>query len=542
MHNMTGYRKRILNGVLSLLIAIFVFSILNVRAYAYDQAYEEAKYLIKNNYVYEVPDSYLDVPTIKDMVKNLNDPYSMYLTAEEYQDFVNRINMEFSGIGVYIDMVAEGVKVISVIDGSPAEDAGLMEGDIITAADGHSLAGLPSDTAVSYIRGEEGSTVNLQVKRDGNIHTYNIVRKIIITPTIRGEMLEGDIAYIGISSFGDTTTQEFRSKLEELKKENPKSFIVDLRNNGGGYLNTAIDLGGNFIGGQSVVLTRDRNNEETVYYSPGSAEVIDKPIMLLVNEYSASASEILAGAIKDYEKAFIVGTKTYGKGSVQSMYQLSDNSVLKLTVQKFYSPNGNVIDKTGITPDFEVDGVDSLSAAYLLSGSSGNSLSKKGFVKVKLGSKEFEIELEKARHAENWEAFRYIIEKCTASVSEVSIGTADGWAKADSEYLSKISKVYYPEYRETAELNDVPVDKKFTVVFNSGVDSSSVDSSTMELVNAATGERMELGFEFVDEKTVKATPTEGLNSGDTYYFVINKGITGKPGSLKEGTVTKVQVK
>lgn len=536
--------RRSMKAILRLLIVVLFLNLMSIKAFAYDQSLEEAKYLIKNAYVNEVTESVLSLPTIKDMVNALNDPYSQYLTAEEYRKFVQDINMDFSGIGVYIDIVPEGVRIISVMKGSPAEGAGLQEGDIITSADGHALAGLPSDTAVSYIRGPEGTTVELLVKRDGVTRVYSIVRQHIISPTIRGEMLDSRIGYIEISSFGDDTAQDFRETLAELDKQNPEGFIVDLRNNGGGYLDTAIDLGGNFIGEQTVVLTRDRYNEETTYVSPGSVKVIDKPIILLVNEFSASASEILAGAIKDYGKAFLVGTRTYGKGTVQTLYQLSDSSVLKLTVQKFYSPKGNVIDQAGVLPDFEVtEDIDSLAVAHLLFGSSGSSSDKREFVKVTLGGRQFEIDLKAARLPEYWEAFKYIMEKAASSGFEISAGTREGWVKAADASSDRLFKLLYPEFRETTALNDVPVDKKFTIVFTEGVDQNSINGSSMELVNASTGARVLMNYEFVDERTVKAVPAGGLKSGETYYLVINGGVSSKAGGgLKEGTVTKVKVK
>ena len=179
-------------------------------------------------------------------------------------------------------------------------------------------------------------------------------------------MLNDHTAYIDITSFGEDTAQLFTEKLQELRMKNPDNYIVDLRNNGGGYMISALDIAGNFIGANPAITIEDRDGQKTRYLAEDKGSTIDKPIIFLVNQYTASASEILSAAVKDYGKAFFVGTTTYGKGVAQQMFPLSDGSSLKLTVEKFYSPMGNVIQKVGISPDFEVKDVDSLSSCRII--------------------------------------------------------------------------------------------------------------------------------------------------------------------------------
>lgn len=401
----------------------------------------EVRYLIQNAYVDKVPDSVLNLPSIDAIIKalNVNDPYTAYFTANEANDFVGKINNNYSGIGVYIDTDPKGIKVTGVMDGSPAQEVGIEAGDIITKAAGHSLAGLSTEEAVQYVKGPENTTVAIEVLRDNKTNNFIVARKSINAPTVQGDILNDHTAYIDISSFGDNTPTEFKSQLDKLKKSNPDSYIIDLRDNGGGYTTSAYNIAGYFMGSKPVVRLVDRNNEVYMVDAIAQAETIDKPTIFLVNENTASASEILSAAVKDYKDAFFIGTTTYGKGCAQDMFQLSDGSVLKLTVMRFYSPNGNTIQKVGITPNLNVgDNIDSLGVALLLSGNSGNTLDKSGYIRVRVSNQYFEVNLTTAEQSEYKDAMNYILNKCDSN--EIYVGTANGWQKTTLNDVNSLLK------------------------------------------------------------------------------------------------------
>jgi carboxyl-terminal processing protease len=507
-------------------IASFSF---NVQA-ADSSLLNEARSIIKDNYVSTVPDSVLNSSTIEDMVKGLNDPYSQYFSKQQGEDFVNAIDNKMCGIGIYMEMVQEGVKVTEVIETSPAENIGILKGDIIVSADGQSLAGLDAAKAASYIKGEAGTSVTLKVKRGDSFLNFSVRRREISIPTVTGKMLNDHTAYIDITSFGEDTADLFTQKLQELRMKNPDNYIVDLRYNGGGYMITALDIAGNFIGENPAITIEDRDGQKTRYLAENKGSTIDKPIMFLVNEYTASASEILSAAVKDYKKAFFIGTTTYGKGVAQQMFPLSDGSTLKLTVEKFYSPMGNVIQKVGISPDFQVKDVDSLAVAELFSGKCRNNVDKRGFVKVNIGGIDYELDLNIAKDENHWAAFKYIISK--ASQDNVYVGTEKGWVKATPDYFNNIYKFLYGNYKYLDNLNDVPENKVFTITFNKSVNTDTIkDNTSIEIINSETGERAAFDVKKVDDKKISLTPKENLTKGQTYYIKIKDTI--KPFTVKQ---------
>jgi len=361
--------------MLIVIISFALLNIINIKAFAEgntQDSFSIGKQIIQEYYIDDVPESKLNAAKDMDsLVTSLNDPYSTYFTEKQYNDFVDSINNTFSGIGIIIDKTTEGIKVVSVFDKTPAQVAGIKTGDIIAKADGHELSGLSTEEAVNYIKGPSGTKVNLEIKRGGAVISFDVERKDIVLPTVEGEILDNHIGYIKISSFGAKTSEEFGNVLTELKKSGPDCFIIDLRNNGGGYMNVAFDIAGYFIGDNVVLKTQTKTGQSVNYNATKQKETIDKPVIYLINRYSASASEILAAAVKDYKKAFFIGEKTYGKGVAQSIFTLPDNSYLKLTTLRFVSPFGNQINKAGITPDMEIkddtaQNIDSLKAARIL--------------------------------------------------------------------------------------------------------------------------------------------------------------------------------
>ncbi|MFZ3131113.1 MAG: S41 family peptidase, partial [Desulfosporosinus sp.] len=463
----------------------------------------EIRSLLQNQYVDPVSADVLNAPTMDETLKRLGDPYTLYFSPEEYQGFVGRIDMRFYGIGVHINMEPEGVRVVSVISGSPAEEVGLKAGDLIVRAAGQSLAGLSSDEAVNILRGLEGSVVQISVQQGTETKDYSVIRRAISGPTVTGDMLDGHIGYLDLNSFGSETSTEFQTAVNRLRDQNVNSWIVDLRDNGGGYLSSAFDLGGYFIGPDVVVLTKDRTGTVYQYKARDHGFTLSQPVIFLTNENSASASEILSAAVKDHHKATLIGTTTYGKGTVQSMFTLSNGGVLKMTVDRFYSPLGHEINIVGVNPDVEIKLADSLRVAELMLAGETEALAM-------------------ARTTDYWEAWGEL---------------------ANSETAGNISDsydLYYPSYRQVSELSEIPLNKKFTVHFNGEVNWQSVNNTSIELINSESGERTLSTFEAIGQSEVQVIPNEVLIPNTTYWMVIHPLVQDVNGqAMPEGAVAIV---
>jgi len=523
--------------LLFLLTILFNF---HAPALAQDTVVDEVRSLLETSYVDPVSGEVLDAPTVEEMLELLGDPYTTYFTAEEYQDFTNSLDRIFSGIGIYIDIVPEGVLVISVIEGSPGEEAGLRPGDIIVEADGRNMAGLSVEEAVTILRGPEGSAVELVVSRSEDIFSITVIRKTIVVPTVTGEVLDGHIGYIDIDSFGLNTPGAFGDIVNELKDEHVDGWIVDLRDNPGGYLDSALDIAGYFVGSDIALQIRGRSGATVLYRAAEHSFIINQPVIFLVNEYSASASEILAAAVKDHEKATLVGTGTYGKGTVQSVYTLSDGGRLKMTVARFYSPKGSEINEVGVAPDLVMRELDSLQAAKLLLGSSGEKEDNTGFIQFKSGPNTFEIDLDAARSAEYWPVYKEILNSASKS-SELKIGTGSGWKEVTVE-PERNWLLFYPDHGYLGELNEVPVDKVFKIRFSGKVDWRTVNKESVELIDIETGERVPVNFQPVSDRVVEAIPGEYLKPGAAYWLVIHDAVRGVNGTrLKQGVLVRVKV-
>ncbi len=535
---MRKLHKKNLKRFLVFVSVFVIFTIFSTSVYAAGGVLDQVKSLIKSYYVYDVPQEALNAETVEDAVKALNDPYSEYFSAEEFDDFINSIDMKFLGIGINLEIVPDGIKVVSVMKGQPAETSGITKGDIIISADGHSLKGMTSLEATSYIRGEEGTVVKLVVKRGTSLLNFSITRKIIEEPTVMSKVLEGNTGYIGIASFGEKTPYEFKNNLMSLKSKGVDGYIVDLRNNGGGYMNAAVNIAEYFIGQRISLITENKNGNREVYSELDNGIEMDKPVIFLINENSASASEILSAAVKDYSKAFFVGKTTYGKGVAQSMFSLSNGGVIKLTTMKFYSPKENIIHKKGISPDLDTGDMDALLAAELLLGKSKAGLDKRGYIKVSIGNRSYDIDINRAKKPEYNDAFKCIMDLPS---SQICIGTQNGWqsiVKNTDEYWN----LYFCGNTAVNSILNVPTDKKFMVSFSKDVSKATVNGDTIKLVRALTGEKIPVKFEFLNGKQVKVLPEKSLNAGENYYLVIDKTIKSLNGSgMARGTVTKIKV-
>lgn len=307
-------------------------------------------------YLEDVDNADLEKGVYKGMLSGLGDPYSQYYTADEYNQIMESTSGSYRGIGATLSQNQEdgSCRVVNTFANSPAAEGGLLEGDIICKVDDVEVTGMDLSQVVSYIKGEEGTQVTLTVLRDGREREIILVRRTIEISTVAYEMKENRIGYIALSEFDEVSTKQFRAALQDLESQGMKGLVVDLRDNPGGMLAVVVEILDMFLPEGTVVYTEDKYGDRQEYTASANVET-EAPLAVLINGNSASASEIFAGAIKDYERGTLVGTTTYGKGIVQRVMGLGDGSAIKLTVAAYYTPKGNNIHGKGIEPDVEVE-------------------------------------------------------------------------------------------------------------------------------------------------------------------------------------------
>ncbi len=315
---------------------------------------------IKNDYVEEVEDRQLLENAIRGMLAGL-DPHSAYLVKEAYKELQEGTTGEFGGLGIEVGMEDGFVKVIAPIDDTPAAKAGIKAGDLIVKLDDTPVKGMSLNDAVKIMRGKPGTKIILTIVREGESQplTITVIRDYIQVQSVRSRFLEPGYGYIRISQFQSRTAEDVRKETEKLKKEASatlRGIILDLRNNPGGVLSAAVGVSDLFLEKGLIVYTKGRVKDSQLQFNAKPVDILDNvPIVVLVNAGSASASEIVAGALQDHKRAVIVGEKTFGKGSVQTILPMTNNSALKLTTARYYTPSGNSIQATGIIPDIIFD-------------------------------------------------------------------------------------------------------------------------------------------------------------------------------------------
>ena len=314
--------------------------------------------IVDKDYLGEIDENKIFDETIKGYVEGLNDEYSQYFTKEELDKYkTDNIEGQFVGIGVYIiqDTEKNAIRVLAPIKGSPAEKAGILAGDYIVKVDDQAYTGEQITEATNKMKGKEGTKVKIQIIRDEKNLDFEVERANVRVNPVEADIYEENIGYLKISSFDQGSGSEVTKKVEELKEKNIKSLMIDLRNNGGGIVDEAIEIADLFTNKDSTLLiTKDKHGNENISKAKKD-KVIEVPIIVLTNENTASASEILAGALKDKYVAKIVGTTTFGKGVIQELLTMKDGTGLKLTTNEYYTPNRNKINKVGIEPDEKIE-------------------------------------------------------------------------------------------------------------------------------------------------------------------------------------------
>ena len=360
--------KKYLLGIITGLIIALAFSVsltFAQRVYSrvsgaempVERKLAEIIHILNRHHVDEIDIDRLHEGLFTGFVYGVGDPYTTYLSRNTFQRYIENIEGSFSGVGLVVTLEPERnqVIVLSPIEGAPASEAGVRAQDVITHVDGVAVSGDLLDKAISMMRGPAGTEVNITIYRRSSGETFDVsvVRRTIDVPSVFNRMLEDDIGYIRISSFEGTTARQFGSALEELQSEGMKGLIIDVRNNPGGLLDAVVEITNKLVPEGLIVYTEDRNGRER--YFPSDENYLGIPMVILINQNSASASEILAGAVKDHGAGSLVGETTFGKGLVQSIFRLSDNSAIKVTVSRYFTPNGSSINGVGITPDYVVE-------------------------------------------------------------------------------------------------------------------------------------------------------------------------------------------
>lgn len=358
-----------------------ISSILGIETSNDNQLTKSIKYIktiLDKYYLNDIDEDKAVEGALEGYVSALGDPYTEYIPKDEMEDYKNNLMGNYVGVGIYMAQNTKDntIVVLSPIKYSPAEEAGIQPGDIIKKINGVEYTGEDMTAAANSIKGEEGSTVTLEIQRGQEIKTFEITRKKITTNPVVSEKLDNNIGYLEVTSFDEDTAENFKAKYEELKSQGITSLIIDLRNNGGGLVEQALQIADYIVPkGKDLLVTVDKDKNEKVEKSEEDV-LIDMPIVVLVNENSASSSEILAGALKDLNEATIVGTTTYGKGVIQQLLTLRSGAGLKVTVEEYYTPNRTKINGVGIEPNEKVELPETVSNHFLVQRDEDTQLQK----------------------------------------------------------------------------------------------------------------------------------------------------------------------
>lgn len=357
--------NKILKTIIAVLLIAIISSISTLGLIYYALGFNEQGFsnlmrfitayrFIETKYVNDINDVKLIDGAIDGMVKSLNDPHSNYLSPKMYKTLMEQTEGSFAGIGVVMGMDNEQkIHIVGIMENSPGQKAGLQEGDEILAVDGVPVTQMAFDEVAAHVRGQAGTDVVLTIMRDNANQDITITRDNIKLKTVGHKMLDNNIGYIQIVSFSEDTANEFNEAYNDLKNQGMKALVLDLRNNPGGLLTTCVEIAKKLVPKGEIVSIVDKQGKKETYSS--SLETPEYPLAVLINKNSASASEILSGAIQDTKAGTIIGNTSYGKGSVQTILPMFEDDAVKLTIAKYYTPSGRSIDGTGITPDIEIN-------------------------------------------------------------------------------------------------------------------------------------------------------------------------------------------
>lgn len=407
------YKNKVFRSTfISFVVIILILNLFSVQAYAGNSMTQEIKDILNNYYIEDVPTDILDKESPDEIINDLNDPYTQIMNLDEYNSIVNNT---FYGIGVAIEMTQLGAKITSVMVNSPAMKAGLKEGDIIVAAGTNSyLNEFSVSDVLKILNGTEGALSELRILRENDEITISIKPDKVYYPTVYSKLLNNHIAYIQIMSFGVNTSDEFEYKMNLFDRKAVDSYIIDLRNNPGGYIFSAVEIASYFAKKDTVAIAKTKNGEKFQFKKTIGNFLINKPAIVLVNKYTASAAEVLAASAQDYGTAIIIGENTYGKGVAQSTFQLSDGSILKATTLKLFSPDGRDISNGGILPDIKFKDMDLSLAGELLVESEQRFVVNRRMSQLTIKNRNFYVNIDKLVNKNYWEAYRQILSQAVS--------------------------------------------------------------------------------------------------------------------------------
>ncbi|OEF99817.1 hypothetical protein BHF71_01175 [Vulcanibacillus modesticaldus] len=355
MKKWTGYKNTAIIVILTVVIFSYVTSITQATSQFQKQLdmIKEVYELISEYHINNIDPDALAQGAIKGMLEVTGDDYTTFFTNEEFNSFKDDLDGNFTGIGIYVEEKNGVILVQAPIPNSPADKVGIKSGDIIIAVDNTELAGKSIEEAADLIRGQEGTLVKLTIKREQQLITFEVERAKISLPIVESKMLTDDIGYLKLYTFGNQSPEKFKTHLQQLRDSGMKKLILDLRGNPGGYLDSVLEIAKNFIEKGPIVYVQDKSQKEREL-GIENGNSWDLPMVVLINKGSASAAEILAGALQDYKKGIIIGERSFGKGTVQTLVPLENGGYLKLTVNEYFTPNKNKMNGIGVKPDIEV--------------------------------------------------------------------------------------------------------------------------------------------------------------------------------------------
>ena len=361
INNMTKYLFKKLSIIIFFITFLFItksaFSQNSANLYNKIDLFGEVLKTIQEEYVEEIDQIEVMDSAINGVLQSL-DPYSAYMSPKIYESMQTETEGKFGGLGIEVSMEAGVVKVISPIDDTPAFKAGIKAGDYIVKIDGEQVQGKTLMEAVNLMRGEVGTTIELTIRRKGlkKAKKFTIKREVIEIKSVTSKIIEDSIGYLRLSSFNENSSGQLKKEIKKFEKKKLNSYILDLRNNPGGLLSQAINVSDFFLDDGEIVSTKGRRKRENRKFFANKGDKINgKPLIVLINYGSASASEIVAGSLQDQKRAILLGERTYGKGSVQSIIPLRNNGAIRLTISKYYLPSGKSISEVGVVPDIKVD-------------------------------------------------------------------------------------------------------------------------------------------------------------------------------------------
>lgn len=451
---MKNPQKRILGKLVALFLAITVCLAPAANALTADQL----KILLKDYYLDGVSDAVLKESTIEGIIKTLNDPYTSYMTAAQYQAFMSSMtDQEVGGIGIAALAQKDGLLIQSVMEGSSAKELGLTAGDLIIEVDGKSAAGQSGETIILWLRGKVGTEVSIKVlHQDGSTSEYKAARQLIVLPAVTSELVDKRVGYVNCKTFGPQTVQHILDALTQNKEA--KVWLVDLRSNLGGDVSVASQSLGAFLGKGSVVYLRDGKDQYVVYQSSQEAET-NQPAIVLTSSYTASAAEIFSGVIRDKQQGLVIGEKTYGKGVAQVLLNennypdfFKDGDAVRITAFRYFTPSGSTADHVGIIPHLMVDAMSADEIAMLLTESEPSGTDKSNFLCIQMGNWDWYLDLKKATTNENKAFFTRLLEALPPN-TVVKQGTTDGRYKTVA--VSQLVETYGLTTYHSRAFNDV---------------------------------------------------------------------------------------